>query len=193
MFLYTAMAGGAVLALQFILTLLGGGDDGGDAHGDGGGHHSADGDGHHSTGSWFFEMVSLRTLAAAAMFFGLVGLTARSYDASAKASLLFAGGAGFAAMYSVYWMFTQLFKLESSGNQDITNAVGLPATVYLRIPARGAGRGKVHVTMQYRTVEYAAIADETEPIPTGESVWVTEVVDGDTLRIAREEPIAYEG
>ena len=179
-FLYTAIAGGAVFALQFALTLLGGGEDGADLS-----EVGVDGDGHHSSSLWFFEMVSLRTLAAATMFFGLVGLTAQSYDATPKVALLVAGAAGFAAMYSVYWMFTQLFKLESSGNQDITNALGLPATVYLRIPARNEGRGKVQLTMQNRIVEYLAVTDETDPIPSGENVWVTEVVNGDTLRIAR--------
>ena len=193
LFLYTAIAGGAVLGLQLILVFLGGGDDGlGESHGDASNHHSADGDGHHSSSLWFFEMVSLRTLAAAAMFFGLVGLTAQSYDAPPKVALLAAGAAGFAAMYSVYWMFTQLFKLESSGNQDITNALGLPATVYLRIPARNEGRGKVQLTMQNRIVEYLAITDDPEPIPSGENVWVTEVVNGDTLRIARATPIIDE-
>jgi len=189
-FLYTAIAGGAVLALQFLLTFMGGGEDGADFDGggmDGDFDADFDADGHdHATGFWFFEMVSLRTLAAAATFFGLVGLTARSYDASAPISLACATAAGFGAMYSVYWMFRQLFKLQSTGTQRIRNAVGLPAKVYLRIPEGNTGTGKIQVNMQKRTVEYLAVSDESEPLATGENVWVVEVVNGETVRVARE-------
>lgn len=188
-FLYTAIAGGAVLGLQFLLTFLGGGEDGADL-GDGDIDLDVDADfdsdGHHSGSFWFFEMVSLRTLAAAATFFGLVGLTARSYELSASVSLLLACAAGFAAMYSVYWMFKQLFKLQSSGTQRIANAVGLPAQVYLRIPPNNTGTGKVHVNMQQRTVEYLAVTDDADGLASGENAWVVAVVNGDTLRVARE-------
>ena len=187
-FLYTAIAGGAIMALQFLLTLLGGGEDGadfGEADVDAG--MDVDADGHdHSTSFWFFEMVSLRTLAAAALFFGLVGLTARSYDVSPAVSLTLAVGAGFVSMYSVYWMFKQLFKLQSSGTQKITNAVGLPAKVYLRIPAQNEGAGKIHVKMQHRTVEYLAVTDESEPLASGENVYVESVVNGETVRVSRD-------
>lgn len=187
-FLYAAIAGGAVLLLQFLLTFFGGGEDGadfGEADVDAG--IDADVDGHGHAGSfWFFEMVSLRTLAAAATFFGLVGLMARSYDVSPVVSLLLATAAGFAAMYSVYWMFKQLFRLQSSGTQIISNAVGLPAQVYLRIPPKNTGAGKVHVNMQKRIVEYLAVTDEEEPLGSGENVWVVAVVNGETLRVARD-------
>lgn len=200
-FLYTAIAGGALLALQLLMMFLGGHDGGHDVglghdQGDGFASHDADGStdggGHHSAGSFILEMLSIRTLAAAAMFFGLVGLTALSYNASAQTALLLAGGAAMAALYSVFWMFQQLFKLESSGSQNILNAIGLPATVYLRIPAKDQGRGKVQLKMQFRIVEYAAVTDETEAIPTGENVWVTDIVNGETLRVAREEFLAPE-
>lgn len=189
-FLYTAIAGGAVLGLQFLLTFIGGGEDGADFDGggvDGDFDTDFDADGHdHNSSFWFFEMVSLRTLSAAATFFGLVGLTARSYDASPVISLALATAAGLGAMYSVYWMFRQLFKLQSTGTQRIRNAVGLPAKVYLKIPEGNTGTGKIHVNMQKRTVEYLAVTDDPQPLATGENVWIVEVVNGETLRVARE-------
>ena len=183
LFLYTAIAGGALFAAQmFYFFLAGDGDLGVDAdssHGD---------SGHHGDGFWFFEMISLRTIAAAATFFGVVGLTARSFGAEPKVAVLCAGMAGFAAMYSVYWTFRQLFRLESSGTQDIFRAIGLPASVYLRIPANHQGPGKVLVDMQSRTVEYLAVTDDVEPIPSGANVWVVDIVNTETLRVTRRQP-----
>lgn len=190
-YFYVAVAGGLVLGLQLLLTFLGG-EDGGDFDDggmDGGLDFDGDGDGeghHHGESFWFFEIVSIRTLAAAATFFGLVGLTARSADLSPPISLGLASAAGFGAMYSVYWMFKQLLRLQSSGTQRVQNAVGLPAIVYLRIPEADSGAGKVHVDMQGRTVEYLAVTDDEEPIPTGENVMVVEVVNSETLRVTRQ-------
>lgn len=190
-YFYVAVAGGLVLGLQLLLTFLGG-EDGGDFDDggmDGGLDFDGDGDGeghHHGESFWFFEIVSIRTLAAAATFFGLVGLTARSADLSPPISLGLAFAAGFGAMYSVYWMFKQLLRLQSSGTQRVQNAVGLPAIVYLRIPEADSGAGKVHVDMQGRTVEYLAVTDDEEPIPTGENVMVVEVVNSETLRVTRQ-------
>ncbi len=195
-FFYAALTGGIVLLFQFAMMFLGGGEDdfdAADADLDAGGDFDMDADGSHhgdAAGYWFFEMVSLRTLAAAATFFGLVGMTARSADIAPPIALTLATGAGFAAMYAVYWMFKQLLKLQSSGAQRIRNAVGLPGQVYLRIPGKNEGTGKVHLTMQQRTVEYLAVTDEPEGIPTGENVWVVDIVNGETLRVAREDSLS---
>lgn len=183
LFLYTAIAGGALFAAQLLYFFLAGdGDLGVD------GDSASGGDGQHGDGLWFFEMISLRTLAAAATFFGLVGLTARSYGAEPRAAVLYAGLAGFVAMYSVYWTFRQLFRLESSGTQDISQAVGLPASVYLRVPANHQGPGKVLVDMQSRTVEYLAVTEDAEAIPSGANVWVVDIVNAETLRVSRHQP-----
>lgn len=190
-FFYATLGGGAVLALQLLLTFLGGGEDGadiGEGDLDGGMDFDGDGDssGNHGESFWFFEMVSLRTLSAAATFFGLVGLIAESHEMPPALSLALASAAGFISMYAVYWMFKQLLKLQSSGTQRIANAVGLPAQVYLKIPAENQGAGKVHVNMQQRTVEYLAVTDESEPLASGENVMVTDIVNGDTLRVVRQ-------
>ncbi|MFA6627912.1 MAG: hypothetical protein WCQ80_01570 [Bacilli bacterium] len=56
-------------------------------------------------------------------------------------------------------------KLESSGNLDYDNAIGQTATVYLRIPKKRTGKGKVTLTIQERFIEIDAITDEEEEIP----------------------------
>jgi len=188
-FLYAAVGGGVVLATQLAMMFLGM-DDGGLGEGaDVGGMDvdvdvDSDGATTDSVGFWFFEMISLRTLAAAAAFFGLVGGASNSLGWPPAVSMALAVAAGYAAMYGVYWTFKQLFRLETSGNEDVRNAVGLPADVYVPIAPAGGAAGKVHVNQQGRTVEYQALTDGEQPLPTGAKVTITAVVSSDTVKVA---------
>jgi hypothetical protein len=179
------LIGGTALALQFVLMLLGFGDgdelsvgDGPDAMGevdlgDGGGH-------------WFYEVLSLRTLSAALTFFGLAGKTMRAYDVAELPTFVLSTLVGLAAMYIVYWLFKQVFRLQHSGNENVRNAVGQPATVYIPIPANRAGPGKVTFRLQNRLVEYQAVTEDSERLATGEKVIVVAVVSSDTVCVKRE-------
>lgn len=205
LFLYAAIIGGGFMLLQFIMLMLGFADDGGDldlgGDGDLGGGMDLDVDGdvgdlgdadhHHShAAGWFYEMISLRTLSAAATFFGLVGKTATSNGFSDSLALLCATAAGFAAMYGMYWIFKQIYKLETAGNENIRNAVGKVARVYIPIPGNDEGAGKVQFRMQDRLVEYQAVTEEDEKLSTGENVVVVGVVNSDTVCVARTEELA---
>ena len=61
-------------------------------------------------------------------------------------------------------------------------AVGKIGTVYLRVPGRRGGAGKVHLNVQNRTVEYLAMTDADE-LPTGSRVSVVAVVSPDTVEV----------
>ena len=180
-YLYCAIGGGAVLFIQLASMLLGM-DDGLADVGDPG--VDLDVDGTTDGSSWFFEMLSLRTLAAAATLFGLVGGVANSSGQPAGVSLGLGLVAGYSAMYFVYWAFKQLFKLEVSGAQDINNAIGLTGQVYVPIAPSGGQAGKVHLSMQGRTVEYLALTDSEQPLATGAKVVVRDIVSHDTVKVA---------
>lgn len=194
MFFIFACFGGTIMVVQFILTLFGLGDDDGGFDADietdvdlDSEHNSisdaADADIHGS--SWLFEVLSLRSIVAGITFFGLGGMFARASEWALTASLMFAGVLGMAGIYLTYWTMQQVYKLRSSGNVNIRNAAGESATVYIPIPGANAGRGKVHLTVQGRTMEYEAITDDTERLVTGESVVVTEIVGNDLVRVSR--------
>lgn len=183
-YFYSAAIGGLFLLVQLVLMLLGGSDGTfGDADLDLDIDVGADGMHSDQSGWHLLEMISLRTVAAAATFFGLFGLLGNSYHFNSTTSLSMAVVAGLAAMYSVYWLFKQLAKVESAGNTDINNALGEPAQVYVTIvPQR---LGKIHLVLQGRTVEYQAVTDDDTPLPTGSSVRVIDVVNGDTVKVTR--------
>lgn len=189
-FAYSAIFGGIALLIQVAMMFLGFDDifEGMEGEMDLG--FDTDSDGGHG-GFWFLEMLSLRTISAAAAFFGLAGWICLSSGLSSPVALGVALCSGYAALYSVYWAFKQLFKLETDGNQDIRNAIDKPARVYLTIPATQQGAGKVQLKMQNRIVEYQAVTEDSEPLKTGDQVIVTEVISADTVLVRREaEPVA---
>jgi hypothetical protein len=219
LFLFAAVVGGTVMVCQFLLTMLGLGDDGSDV-GDGdvvgdvsvdagvdagdfdaGGdfdgdfdidgdhhttiHHAADADVDHPGSTWMFQMLSFRTVVAALTFFGLGGAWSSSSGHGSAQALAIGVLAGGAAMYGMYRLMRAIYDLQSSGNVDIRNAVGKPAKIYIPVPPVGAGKGKIQITLQGRTMEYEAISDATETLSTGENVVVENVVGSDVVKVMR--------
>jgi hypothetical protein len=198
-FIIAAVFGGTILVLQFLLSLLGLGDH---HHGDLGGLHHVDASsaglpvGHdtsweHGGGdpghvsNWFYEIISIRTVAAGACFFGLAGSACLAMGYSPAGSFILALVAGGGAMYGVYWLYKQVYKLQHSGTENIRNAIGAPAVVYVPIPANRSGAGKVTFKLQNRHVEYLAVTDDDTRLATGEKVAVVAVVGSDTVLVAR--------
>jgi hypothetical protein len=195
-----AILGGTIFVGQFLLSLIGLGADhdisgdsgpdhfGGD-HGTVGGHDAAGGDDHHgapaghdSATSSFIRMLSVRTVVAGLTFFGLGGLAASAWGAHPFGSLTMACLSGFAALYLVAWVMRALMRLRSDGTAHIENVLGLSAVVYLTIPGHRAGKGKITVTMQNRTMEYEA-ETEHDTLPTGTLVQVAAITGPETVEV----------
>jgi len=212
LFLMAAVVGGTVMVCQFLMTMLGLGDDGtdfadadvgvdvggldgGGADFDGSGdidgdhhtpiHHAADADVDHPGSSWLFQMLSFRTVVAALTFFGLGGAWSSSSGHTPALSLIAALAAGGGAMFGMYHLMKAIYNLQSSGNVDIRNAVGQPAKIYIPVPPAGEGKGKVQVTLQGRTMEYEAVTDAKEKFSTGENVVVEAIVSNDVVKVMR--------
>lgn len=82
-------------------------------------------------------------------------------------------------------LFRWLSKMQQSGNIRLSEeAVGCKGEVYLPIPAAGAGKGKVQISINGSIREYDAMTSG-EALPTGVPVVVTRVVDETTLEVAR--------
>lgn len=186
-YFWAALTGCTLLVIQIILQVIGlGGEADMDAaspdtdfdSGDVGDHDPA----HGTAGNIFFGVLSFKTLVAFAAIFGLTGLTLEDSGVSPLQRAGIALVAGFAAMVLVAYMMRALYNLGASGSVVIENAIGHRAEVYLRIPAKGEGRGKVTVEIQGRTVELTAVTDG-DAIATGAVVKVVEVVSGETVKV----------
>ncbi|HEX2210700.1 MAG TPA: hypothetical protein VHG93_23665 [Longimicrobium sp.] len=170
MFWVCALAGGGFILLQSLLGLMGVDDDGN------GGHeaHAHAGDG--------LNLLSVRVIAAGLAFFGLTGLAALEWGFPRLLALPLAAVIGGGAAAGIAVVMRGMRRMESDGVVRVEGAVGRPATVYLSIPGGRGAPGKVHLFLQGRTVEYNAVS--RDPLPTGASVVVVDVIDPDTLEVA---------
>jgi hypothetical protein len=194
MFLFCAIIGGTILVCQFLMTLFGMGAGGHDLDGGSpdfshdiphdthaGGHHH---DSHHSHSNALFKIITIRTLVAAIAFFGIAGMgaTQSGFEPSAVIAIALAAAAG--AMFAVFYLMKSLTRFDFDGNIHIEWAVGKPATVYVPIPASGAGAGKIQMKLQNQVVEFQATTRH-ERLASGAKVVVTGVIGPDTVEVAQ--------
>lgn len=171
LFWVCAVLGGGFILLQSLLGLLGSAEHGLDAH-DGGEVHTADA----------LDLFSIRSISAGLCFFGLTGLAVGEWGLPSALALPGALLAGVLAAALVALAMRAMKRMETDGAVRPEGAVGRPATVYLSIPGQLAAPGKVHLFLQGRTVEMKAVS--RDPLPTGASVVVVDVVSPDTLEVA---------
>jgi tRNA A-37 threonylcarbamoyl transferase component Bud32 len=202
LYLVTALVGGTLLGCQFLLSLLGLGqqhgvdghdvhDGGPDLHGDG--DHDIHGDGDHDMAhdghsSWFAGVLTFRTVVVALTFFGLAGRASIAAGLEPAVTFTLALAAGASALLLVAWMMRSLYQLRAEGTVRIRHAVGQAGTVYLPIPAAKAGAGKVLLSLQNRTVEYQAVTPHAA-LPVGAKVQVVAVVNSDTVEVVPANPV----
>jgi hypothetical protein len=185
-----AVVGGTLFLCQLLMMLLGFGGDhdagGGGDHEVGAGHDAGHDAGHeHGHGFGIHSLFSVRALVAGVTLFGLTGRAAGTSALSSAAVLAIAAGAGLVGLSLVGLLMQSLSSLEAEGTVHIEQALGEEATVYLTIPAHNSGAGKITVTVQNRLMEYRAVTDSPEAIPTGAPVEVVDMVDEETLKVAR--------
>ncbi|MGN0492567.1 MAG: hypothetical protein ACI4F7_02875 [Acutalibacteraceae bacterium] len=177
-----------ILLIQTVLLLFGIGghdaDHGELDHDFGNGHdfdhdhdhdfdHDHDG-AHHSYG---VRLLTIRGLVAMFAVGGWLGIAAVDLGASDLASGLIAVVSGILALLLVAYIIKAFSGLQESGNLDAHNAVAQTARVYLTIPARRGGTGKVMLTLQERLVEMDAVTDFDREIKTDSMVQVVSATE----------------
>lgn len=90
---------------------------------------------------------------------------------------------GVAFVLVFVFMYRQMSRLEKNGAFSVADCVGKTVDVYLVIPARRGGVGKVQVSFSGSVQEIAAMTDEAEPIRSGAKVRVVEVIDGASVLV----------
>lgn len=185
-----------ILLIQTILTLIGIGDNGvdsdiGDADIDADaadgvfGAELTDGDSDPS-GLDGLRIFSVRGIIAFFVVFGWTGILLDSLSLSPVISVGVGAVAGFLIMLLIALLFRAVMKLESDGNVDNRNALGVSGTVYLKIPPNREGTGKVNIMIQGSYCERDAVTDENEALPTGCEIVVMSLSGQNTLVVKRE-------
>lgn len=88
---------------------------------------------------------------------------------------------GVIAAYLQAIAFRATLKLESVGNIDYENAIGKTGTVYIRIPKKRSGKGKISLIIQDRLVEVDAVTEEDNDLLPKASIEVVGLLDSATL------------
>ena len=175
-FALIAIPSTAILIIQTVLQLIGiGGDDvPEDIDGDGIPDSDLDAAAAADDG---LSLFSIRGILSMLCITGWLGVGLLETALPDWAAILIAVAVGIA------FLMRGIYKLQSSGNIDISNAIGKVAQVYIPIPAAGAGSGKVTITLQEKFCEYTAITAAAEALKTGSYVRVVSVSDGGVLLV----------
>jgi hypothetical protein len=158
--------------IQFVLSLIGFDLDH-DVDVDHGGDFSLDTD---------FTLLSIRTIIAFFTFFGWAGVIVLNSGGSVLQAAIFGGLSGLAAMALVAYLLYLFSKISESGNYDIENALYNTGEVYLTIPEKQVGKGKIHVKIEGTLREMDAVT-HGKALPTGTQIRVVDILSENTLLV----------
>ena len=106
-------------------------------------------------------------------------------DISAWAALILAAVLGFLAMLLVAKIIQWSSKLAQNGTFNMKNLLGESGTVYIPIPPKGTGMGKISISCGERFLEFDAMSEGEETLSTGAAVRVVDIVSGSTLVVEK--------
>jgi hypothetical protein len=167
-FFWTAIVGTILLIVQIILMCFS--SFGGDVDLDGDGIIDIEAD--PDSGVCIFTSKSITAFLAVGGWSGLLTCALIS-DKLQWVSIIVAVLAGACAMAIVVILIRAMLKLQCNGVFQIEKLVGSSATVYVSIPPKRSGRGKITLNAQGKFVELDAMTDDDERIPVNEVVEIT--------------------
>lgn len=126
---------------------------------------------------------SLKALVGFFLGFGWAGGIAIDAGLKLLAALGVAVVAGGLFMAGIITMIRLIQSMRSDGTMKIDRAVGAVGTVYVTVPAQRATGGQVTVNFSGRQETFHALSSAATPIPSGEKVKVTAIIDGRTVQV----------
>ncbi|MDA3892693.1 MAG: hypothetical protein PF517_13600 [Salinivirgaceae bacterium] len=165
----------ALFLIQIVLTFIGGDFD----------HDTGDGDVDssvdHDTGI-DFQFLTLKNLIAFFTIFGWTGIVCIDAEIGVGVSVLISTMTGVLMMTIMASIMYFMGKLTDSGTLDMRNAIGKTCSVYLTVPPKREGFGKVQIQVQgFQTLD--AMTDNDEAIKTGAIVEVKDVISNEILLV----------
>mgnify|MGYP002638765527 CR=1 FL=1 len=173
-----ASVGSLLFGIRILLMMIGG-DHGVDFDSDGG--DSLDG---HGGGFSLFSLLSTLSFLMGAGWMGLA--CRREWGLGALPSALIASQFGFALMGLSSVGMYGMRKMNSEASYDVSHCIGAIGRVYLKIPAKGDGRGQVEISVDGRRKVLPAVSSGPE-IASFAEARVVSIQAGETLIV---EPVA---
>ena len=128
-----------------------------------------------------FRLLSVQSVIAFLCIFGWSGIAAISCGMPPWGAILLGAVLGFGAMVLVAKIIQWSSKLTQNGNFNVKNLLGESGTVYIPIPPKGEGTGKINISCGERFLEFDAVSEKDKMLATGSAVRVVDIVAGSTL------------
>ena len=132
------------------------------------------------------RLLTMQTVITFLTVFSWVTIICVSAGLPGVAGGLIGAVCGIVMMLVVARMVQMSRKLVENGAIVLRNAIGETASVYVPVPGRNDGTGKITMQLQGRFCEFDAVNSGDAPLPTGAQVLVVDVV-GDTLVVEAAE------
>ena len=136
-----------------------------------------------------FTILSLQSIAALLMGFGWAGLAALK---GSGWPWIISLGAGIVGGIGMAWfsakMMQLMYRMQSSGNLGIEQALYLEGVVYATVPAQRAGKGQIRLVIDDHERFFYAVTDGPD-IESRVPIRVTEVNQDNTVTVARADPL----
>jgi hypothetical protein len=116
--------------------------------------------------------------------FAWTGIVATTSGVSKISTIIVALISGYVMMFIISYIFYFLTKFVENGTMNTKNAINKEALVYLTIPGRREGDGKVEVVVQGALRLLDAVT-EGDAIPTGSKVVVINIVENQLLLVEK--------
>jgi len=170
-FWFIALPASVVFVVQTIMTFIGADSSDG---------LNADFDGDISGADAPFQLFSLRNLINFMLGFSWTGVSCFNSIPNKTILLLLAVVVGVLFVFLFFIIIKQMQKLAEDNSFKISNTLNKTADVYLTIPEKKTGKGKIMISIHGSFHELDAMT-ENEQIPTGSVVKVVKIENSDIL------------
>ena len=175
LFWYIAILVSLIFLLQTILTFVGSGASDG---------LEADFDGDLDGGDAPFQMFSLRNLINFLLGFSWTGISFYNIISNTTLLIFVSLAVGFAFVYSFFLIIRQIQKLGEDNTFRLEKTLDKIADVYLAIPGRMQGKGKIMVSLNGSVREIDAMTEQ-DKIETNATVKIKRVESGNILIVEK--------
>lgn len=174
-----------VFLIQMILTFVGIGDAdaGGDVDFPDGGADLS-GDSTIGTGG-AMQLFTVRSMVNFFLGLGWGGVCLSPVISNTPLLVIAAVAVGIVFVFAFLMVYRQLMRLESNGAYRLNDCVGRTVDVYLTVPARRQGNGKVQISFNGSVQEISALTDDAQPISSGAKARVKEILNNTTLLVEK--------
>ena len=132
-----------------------------------------------------FQFITFKNLIGFFTIFGWTGIASIRSGSGMSTTLIIAFMSGLAIMFIMAGIYYLLSTLVDDGTLKVSNAIGRLGEVYMNIPIKGEGFGKIQITVQGTLRTMQAVTNDKELLKVGTIVKVKDVIDGHILLVTK--------